>query len=331
MLKIEDEIREVLRLRDDEDLSWEQIGTKLGFSEATARRRHKAGVLAEAANDFIRQTAASEEDEDLPETQSLGLDVKSPYIPNNLPEILRFKPLVRAAEDVMVTCDWHVPLHDASLANAMVNVALENNIKKLIIGGDFFNMESFSHFLPHQPEAEFEREKYEGNYIMKALLQTFEEIDFIWGNHDFRITRFLGYKHSFVECMKWVLSELDDDEMARIRFSDLDHMYLQTADRRFRICHPRNFSTNPLSVGRDLALKHGCSIITAHSHHLAMGFAKDGRSIVIEGGGLYSPEHTEYIQKTSKHHSWVPGFTMFKESVPTLFGPQLGNVQEYVV
>lgn len=319
MVDLEHQIAEVVKLRDENDLTFAEIGGRLGFSESTAKRRYKAGILLETEEDF-------------PETDEVVIPNDYEFLPEDRGPIERFNPLVRTG-NAIVTMDFHIPLHDPKLINTMLRCADKEEINKLIIAGDYFNMEAFSSFLPYQPEASLQQERYDGNLVMRQLLKYFDEVDFIVGNHDYRLVKKLGYKKSFEDCMNWMLSGLSDQEMNRINFSDLDFMEYwplhEGLGRKFRVCHPRNFSTNPLTVGRKLATKHNCSIITGHSHHFAIGAAQNGHDLVIEGGGFYSKERTEYIQKTTGHHEWVQGFTFFKNGVPNLVGPLFGNHLHY--
>lgn len=323
MLTVEKQIEKVSKLRDDKDLTFEEIGEELGFSERTARRRYKAAVISSMME-------SDEELHDFPDKPAkLELGQISTFIPDGKAEIERFKPLTRTG-DAVVTADYHIPLHDPGFVNVMIEYARQHKIKNLIIAGDYFNMDSFSSYLPHQPEAAWDIEHKDGNVVMKTLLKTFDEIDVIWGNHDFRLTKAIGFKHSFTECMKWALSSLTESEMSRVRFSDLDYMhYFPMETQAFRICHPKNFSSEPLTVPRKLAPKYDVGIISAHSHHCAMGVASNGKDIILEPGGFFDKSRTEYIQKTSTYHDWVQGFAAFKDGIAELISPIFGNDQKY--
>lgn len=316
MLSLQEEIEEVTRLRNEEDLSWEVIGARLGFSRSTATRRYAMSLLESVVD--------SEEVELV--NDEFSVSVTSNFVPEDKEPLSRFQPL-QVTGDAMVTCDYHIPLHDPTLINKMIRVARKHKHKQLIIAGDYWNMDTFSSFLPHQPEAAWPVERHDGNVIMKTLLRTFEDIYMCWGNHDFRLAKATGYKHSFTECMKWALAGLTADEVSRIHFSDLDFiMYYPGDGRAYRVCHPRNFSSIPLTVPRQLAPKYESSIITAHSHHCAMGVAANGRDLIIDAGGFFDKARTEYIQKTSKHHEWVPGFVEFEAGVPQLYSPVFGTI-----
>lgn len=323
--QIQLEAEAVQRYKNDNNMSFAAIADAMGFSESTAKRRYKF-----AQTGMTIETVVAEALEDFPDDNyNLDSIIAGEWLEQEKGPIERFDPLVRTG-DAIVICDLHIPLHNPKMINEVIFQARECGITKLIIAGDYWNMDSFSSYLPHQPEADLPVEIYDGNLIMKTLLNTFEEVDFIWGNHDFRLSKKLGFKKSFKECITWMFQGLTEEEMAKIRISDLDYMWYYPDPltlQKFYICHPRNFSSIPLTVGRKLATKFNCSVITGHSHHLAMGFALNGRDIVIEGGGLYDPSRTEYIQKSTAHHSWVPGFTVFTDGIPTLISPRLLNTE----
>lgn len=326
------EVERVKQLRDEQDLTFAQIGSITGLSETTARRRYKSGVLTDVAESIEKDQL--NELSDFPEVPDLDILVEGPYIPENKEPLERFKPL-RIVGDAVVTCDWHIPLHDPALVNNMISCAELLDFRKLIIAGDYWHMENFGSFLPMQPEASIEVERYDGNLIMKTLLETFEDIYLSLGNHDFRLVKKLGFRRSFEECMRWMLSSLSEDEWKRIHITDLDYMEYyprgtgNLGQPEWRICHPKNFSTTPLTVGRKLAQKYNTNVFTAHSHHFAMGASPNGRDIVIEGGGFFNKNRTEYIQQTSNHHEWVPGYTIFIDGVPELVSPIFGNTKQY--
>lgn len=322
MLTFDKEIEEVVRLRDEHDLTFDQIAAQLGFSRSTAQRRYAVGLVQEALGE--KSNGAS-----LPEIEPIEIKDVPDYIQEDREAIERFKPMVIVG-DAMITADWHIPLHDPKMVNRLIAKSKELGIKQLLIGGDFFHMDSFGSYLPYQPEAAWSQEKYDANLIMKVLLKHFDAIFFTYGNHDYRVTKSIGFKHSFTECMENVFDTLTDEEWSKLYLSNLDYMlYIpdELGEREFRLCHPsKHFSSNPLVVPKKLATKYGCSIISGHSHHAAIGFAHNGWDLIIEPGGLYHKERTEYIQQSNANHEWVQGFVSFKDGVPVLYSPLLGNI-----
>lgn len=319
---LEHEISRVVSLRDSENKTFKEIGAILGFSERTAKRRYQAGVLAETSTEL----AATEEFPLVDELELPEITSRVPTLDRGLIE--RFTPLT-AEGDAFVISDIHVPLHDARLFNLMLQSAEKANTDQLIINGDYWHQEFASSFLPFQPEANLEAERYHGNVMMKTLLGIFDHVWLTCGNHDFRLVKKTGFRYSFQECMDWMFVALTDEERSRLYITSLDYMYYwptEDWEQPIRVCHPRNFSVQPLTVSRALAVKYGTHVLTGHSHHLSMGFDQSGTYLIGDTGGFFDPYRTEYIQSTGKGHNWVQGWWEFKDGIPTIKSPLLNNV-----
>lgn len=301
--------------------TWTEIGSILGIDRRTAKNKF---------DKYMKLVFLQEEQEYMAENLAIKKQNHTgPRLLGTKPEVdrKRFQPLV-ATGDMLVTCDWHVPLYDSAMVNSVLRTAHKENIKKLVIGGDFFNGDSVSRYDDKQvaKEAGYLAERKHALEIFDVLLDEFDEIDLFEGNHDYRFVKLFGFQLNLDQVIKEVLlAGLSKEKLDKLRISVLDYMYLDQ-HKVYRFSHQRNFSKVPLTVGYGFAGKYNMSIITAHSHHCAMGVAKDGINVIIEGGGLYDKNITEYIQKTSDHHEWVQGYTMFKNRVPTLFSPQFGNI-----
>ena len=286
-----------------QNCSWTHIGSVLGVHRTTAKR---------LAEEFL---------EAVPEEP-----VGYPVVSGNNISLDRFQPM-HVYGDAVISCDWHIPLHDPGMVNSLIRLAYEQKIKKLVIAGDLFNMDSTSQYLPHQREANLTVERADATEIMDALLDVFEEIDLSSGNHDFRLVKFWNHTLDFDYLVRWMLADLGEAKLARLNVSYLDYLiYHPSPDHSIYVCHPENFSNAPLTVARSLVPKYGMSVLTAHSHHFAQGVALDGRNLVFDGGGLFSLEKTEYIKRTNKHHFWAPGFHVFKDGVAYPYSPLYRNL-----
>lgn len=333
---IDQEIAAVVRMRDEEGLSFREIAQTFKFSERTARRRYEAystpSTISTSENTEIERVEVLTEAE----------YVELPEIGTQVPEedfgpLQRFEP-ISIYGDAIVVSDIHIPLWRPDIFNKMLASSRYNDHNQLIINGDLWHMELFSSFMPKQPEAAFPLEKRTGNIAVKTALNMFERVYLNVGNHDFRLVKKTGHVSSYEECMYYMLSDLTDDEWTRFHVTSLDHFHYYPEDdqgmfssfpprgRKYRVCHQDNFSTVPLSVPRALNHRYQCSIITGHSHHLALGFAQDGHNIIIESGGFFDANRTEYVQKTRKGHVWTPGWVEFVDGTPELKSPLLGNV-----
>lgn len=221
------------------------------------------------------------------------------------------RPIVHSG-DLAVTADWHIPLYDPEYANSFIRDARERGHKDLCIAGDFFNFDALSAYEPKQIEAGLETELAEATAVMRVLLETFENIYYIWGNHDARLHRALGFAIQFREAMKMVFGVLGNEALNRITFTNLDHMWVE-GDPGWYICHPKNYTKTPLSTARQLAPKHNAHVITAHSHHCAVGYGPDGEKVVAEIGGLFDRHKTAYLQRTTTFPTWAQGYAFIED------------------
>ncbi len=235
------------------------------------------------------------------------------------------KPIV-VEGDAMITADWHIPLYDPSYVNTMLDTAEKAGLRTLIIGGDYFNMDALSMYEPKQDTAGLEKEIQESLDVMRVVLQNFDRVVYIWGNHDSRLHKALGMKLQFKRAMKLVFDTLESDQAAKIEFSNLDFCWLESNGERYYICHPASYSRVPLATPRVLAAKHNASVITAHAHHCAVGFATNGEDVIAEIGGLFDRHKTAYLQRSTTFPNWTQGFAYTEEGKLRVHSPKWGLI-----
>lgn len=217
---------------------------------------------------------------------------------------------IRHYGPIAVTADWHIPLVDYEYVNKFLRHADELGIKTLAIAGDFFNHDALSAFDYKQESANLRTELREAQHIMGALVERFERIIFVWGNHDARLTKALQYKLSFSASMRLCFGELGEKALEKIQFSNLDHFWVNDA---IYVCHPKQYAQNPLTNTRKLAAKVQASVITAHSHHAAVGYDVSGKYVCVEAGGLFDASKTEYLQRSTTFPNWRQGYAFIGE------------------
>ena len=220
-------------------------------------------------------------------------------------------------EGIVVTADWHIPLFDHTYASEMMQRTVDKQ-KSIVIAGDFFNFDALSSYDPKQMGT-IEYELAAGRDILKSLGQYFDDIYFIWGNHDDRLVRALGFKLQFTEAMKMALG---DTLEGIATFSNLDHLWLDGEADSIYVNHPKTYSRVPLSGPIRLSDKYRASIICAHSHHCAIGHASDGISIVSEAGGFFDRHVTSYLQRSTTFPTWQQGYSVVYPDQVTLYSPR---------
>lgn len=212
-----------------------------------------------------------------------------------------------STQAIMVTADYHCPLYNPKVVVDMIEDAEWNGVNRLVIAGDFWNMDALSRFEPKQDTANLEAELDSGLALMKELCSRFEYIDFLKGNHDERVVKTLGYKMRFSKAMEILFGGVDT-KGCNLTFSDLDYAVYNINGHQWRICHPQAYTQVPLSKGRILADKYGTNVITAHSHHFAKGWSRDGKKIVAELGGMFDASRTDYLQSSTTYPEWQNGY-----------------------
>lgn len=224
------------------------------------------------------------------------------------------KPL-QLKGDWAVTADWHVPLYDARLVNEFLQEAADYN--NLLIAGDFLNGDSLSQYYPKQKSAGIEKELSEARNLMEILCANFKNVVFLKGNHDYRYTKSAEYRESFVDSMKQVFDGIDKSG-SKLVFSNLDHCYLTSNKQKYFIAHPTTYSKNPLNNPLAISEIKKCHVLTAHTHHCAMGWDASGEFIVGELGGFFSIPQTEYLQGTTAYPNWCNGYWFITSGKPDM-------------
>lgn len=220
-------------------------------------------------------------------------------------------------EGVVLTADWHIPLFDHEYANKMMRATVDKH-SAIIIAGDFFNFDALSSYDPKQMGT-IEDELQAGREILGGLSQYFDDIYFLWGNHDDRLVRALGFSIQFAEAMKLALG---DSLEGKATMTNLDHMWLHGEEDSIYVCHPKTYSRLPLSGPAKLSDKHRSSVVCAHSHHCAIGHAVDGRSLVVEAGGLFDKTVTAYLQRSTTFPTWQQGYAVVYPDQFNLYSPR---------
>lgn len=231
-------------------------------------------------------------------------------------------PLRVYSNNCAITADWHIPLYDPTFVNTFLQTCNDLDIRELVIAGDFLNGDALSQYWPKQENANAIVERQEAHNVMRLLLANFDTIYYIWGNHDYRYVKSSGYSVPYDKLMAGFFSPvLEGLDEGRMVFSNLDHLYIVADSGEYYVCHPRTYSGNPLASAIKMAGKLvGSHVLTAHSHHCAVGYAMDGERVVAELGGFHSKERTQYLQRSTNYPNWQNGFGLIVDGKFELHG-----------
>jgi len=264
----------------------QEVADILGVSEASVRRGlHAAGYRPYLIPNYARRK----------------LDVA-------LEKPLRID--VRKSGAGAVTADWHHPLADYDLINSFLDHAVSIGATNwLLVAGDWFNIDALSAFdSKDEKNAGLDKEFYGSNETMKRVLTVFDKVYLSWGNHDARVHKSLGYKVPFKRAMRMMFADLDNSELENVVLSNLDHVYIDTPNGPYYVCHPKSYNQAPLSTARKLAGLNLMHTITGHSHHTAIGHDPSGTFVCAEIGGFFDAAKTQYLQRTTTYPKWQNGY-----------------------
>lgn len=207
--------------------------------------------------------------------------------------------------DFVLTSDWHVPYYDADICNKMIQISDKFDIHRLIIAGDFFNQDAFSHYISRDA-IDFGEEKKIATDIMDKLCKFFDEIYILSGNHDIRLLKLLAFKLKIDDIWKMVSTEIG----RQIKVTE--YPYLRINDK-WHITHPKNFSILPTSVARKMNHKYKRHVGVAHGHQMGVTYSPSGDELLFDTGGMFDQDKVEYSRMCDTTHSeWQTGFSIIR-------------------
>lgn len=223
--------------------------------------------------------------------------------------------VITISGDAAPSSDWHLPLTNYNIFHEWLDACYKKNIRTGICAGDMVNLDHWSQHYPKQQNAGIEVEAEHAAYAVSEALDVFDELIICLGNHDERVHKQLGYSTSFDHAMRMLLQGVPDEKHKRIRITSKDYVLVETEMGVWRICHTRSYSLQPLAYPIKLAMRHNQHIAAGHRHHLAQGYAPNGK-MVVELGGFYDADRTEYLDRYTNHYpKWQPGWWLLENGM----------------
>lgn len=223
---------------------------------------------------------------------------------------------LRLSGDWVIIGDVHVPFTDLDWAETVAVIGRKHlEYPKLIIAGDFLNMDVFSKY-PHLVNIpSWAQERDMARAMFEMYLETFSEIVIIMGNHERRAQRFTSGAFDEVDIFGMLTSS------DKVKTSNYGYCTVETQNGTYRITHPVNYGINQLTVVDNLAQKYCQHIIGFHEHHLSIGWDKFGRHVVVNGGCMVDPAKLAYVSlDDNRAAAMKQGFVMLKGGTPYIFG-----------
>lgn len=229
------------------------------------------------------------------------------------------RPWLLPPGEYVVTGDYQIDTHNPHFVERMLAVAGRlSRPRTLIIAGDFINADAFTGYDSDIDLSPFSDEVDAGRAVFRQLLSTFQRVYWLWGNHERRVGK--RTRAALQPQHLWALMAHD----ARVQVSIWGHCVIENPDGNdWRITHGSNYSINQLTVADTLAQKYQQNIISHHEHHLAVGWDRYKRYVIVNNGGLFSqPDMAYVVLDDSKHANMQNGFTVLSWGYPTVYGPE---------
>lgn len=213
--------------------------------------------------------------------------------------------------DTMIISDLEIPFHDVVSLGYMVAIAQRFGIKRVLIAGDFVALDAESWWDSEEGDWSDEYSVadtvFGGKMVLHDLLEWFEHIYLIKGNHEKRGSR--KRELGFLRMCQNSWGELGDVELSYYRWAEV-----YSGDTLIQVEHPKNYSKIPLSVSRERASIEDRHVACAHTHHFAWGFAMNGKHMAIDLGHNTRPEQRWYktVEGPARYPKWIRGFWMVR-------------------
>ena len=222
---------------------------------------------------------------------------------------------LKVTGDAITASDWHVPFQSKPLIAYLIKIAEKFKIKKLIINGDFFNMDSFSSWVNKIRGHDWTQfELRQAAQMFTLLLDTFETIYITKGNHEDRFIKVVEGQLGMKDIVRMVS---DAKAEKRLIGSDYDYCLLNNS---YLVIHPKTYGGQGGKVPAEVAAIKHKHVISGHNHLWGIQFSKDGKYMGIDQGMAGDPKKIDYHQTSvSTAPAWQNGFTMIKDNYPYLF------------
>ena len=233
--------------------------------------------------------------------------------------------------EAIIISDLHVPYHHIPTVQRALEAAVLLNVRTLIIAGDFIQGDTVSKYLGVGSAPTLAEEMVALKRVVEALLEVFDRIVIIPGNHDQRIEK------TIAEASETKVGRRSLDKIASLLGTDpADHE--TTAGEYIRhflaspkvtyyplpqlivngawlVQHPGTVSRVAPQNERKMAEKHRLSVIQGHSHLTGFGFDASGRDVAANIGYTADQERYRYIrEKPTTFPQAVHGFCAILKS-----------------
>lgn len=167
--------------------------------------------------------------------------------------------------------------------------------RQVLLLGDLVNFDAVSAHPAIAPAMTLTQELSIAQRFLERLLQTFDRVLYVQGNHEDRLHRVLAgalYGHPFMALLTGGMND------KRLTVSLATRARVYAGGQVWHCTHQRSYSKLAGRVARELALKEQANVVSAHQHHVSISRDPFNRYVAIDSGGLFDQRRMLYASRT---------------------------------
>ena len=217
--------------------------------------------------------------------------------------------------DALLLFDIHCPCHDAVWINRVIDLALRWGIRKVGIGGDLVDFDTFTSF-ERNPAFDVEVELRSAENIISALESCFDEVVYSCGNHEVRLSRRTDWLLPVQDAVKLFVRS------GKTTFTRSHWFILESGGQRFHVEHPGNYSGHATLVPKRLCSKYLCHVVAGHGHTWGIGRDVSDTWYGVDAGICADPERLAYaVERHNTRPAMQQGAVIVRGGEPILLSP----------
>lgn len=227
------------------------------------------------------------------------------------------------ADKVIIFADAHIPYHDVSFFNKVLDTAEKLKIRTCVIAGDFWDFRNlYKKDVQTKGMGWIDELQTVVTDVMNVLLETFDNIYILEGNHEFRLVRFLESRDDAQKLYSLIFNN------PKIHISKYQYC---TINSWLVVQHKANTKVK-LSKLEKVVNVNRKSMIVFHSHRFVFGAHDSGIEIMGEGLCVTRPDAHEYASMDLNDNSkWLQGFwlVLYDKIYPYVNHNRIGNILDF--
>lgn len=209
------------------------------------------------------------------------------------------------------TADFHIPFIHIPLFKKFIKECVHKGISKLVVAGDYYDMNAFQKFFAFS-KVSWPEEKKAAQEVLDIMKEVFDEIVFMASNHEARWLKALACGEGDIHNIYELIGMKDKSSVT---------VKNKIIVKDWFITHPKTARKTPLSLARDLsAIYQNKNIIVTHAHMQALARDPSGTRWLVDLGMMGDPNKFEYkCFNVTPHYAWNPGFMILINNEPYLY------------